>query len=255
MLEMIKHTFDVKDVGFVFITNTQQLKASINHCYGQAVDARRYLDKFIKFRFELSPHSDRSFNAPVLAAKEHFFELARQKGIVTSQSLNGDNFKNAVEDLIKSLNLSLREVETLILHIQIAQNLSDPKAFDSEQHFGKILLNLVGVALVCFEPDLLRQIKAGIVDAKELGGFLGVERTPNLSHGRIPELADRKPKAFEVLMVILSKDCNRNKEMYMPSAIQLGQWVIYIENFMGHIPHNGEAKIKLLEVESLMSFD
>ena len=43
--------------------------------------------------------------------------------------------------------------------------------------------------------------------------------------------------------------------MYMPSAIQLGQWVIYIENFMGHIPHNGEAKIKLLEVESLMSFD
>ena len=255
MLEMIKHTFDVKDVSFVLITNTQQLKASINHCYGQAVDARRYLDKFIKFRFELSPHSDRSFNAPVLAAKEHFFELARQKGIVTSQSLNGDNFKNAVEDLIKSLNLSLREVETLILHIQIAQNLSDPKAFDSEQHFGKILLNLVGVALVCFEPDLLRQIKAGIVDAKELGGFLGVERTPNLSHGRIPELADRKPKAFEVLMVILSKDCNRNKEMYMPSVMQLGEWVIYIEGFMGHVPHDGEAKIKLLEVDSLMSFD
>lgn len=255
MLEMIKHTFDVKDVSFVLITNTQQLKASINHCYGQAVDARRYLDKFIKFRFELSPHSDRSFNAPILAAKRHFFELARQKGIVTTQKLSGEHFENAVEDLIKSLNLSLREVETLILHIEIAQNLSDSKAFDSQQHFGTILLNLVGVALVCFEPDLLREIKEGIFDAKELGKFLGVAKTPNLSHGRISELANRKPKAFEVLMVILSKDYNKNKEIYTPSVMQSGEWVIYIESFMGHLPHDGEAKIKLLEIESLMSFD
>ncbi|MBJ6977682.1 P-loop NTPase fold protein, partial [Vibrio cholerae] len=34
MLETIKHTFDVEGVQFVLITNTNQLKASINHCYG-----------------------------------------------------------------------------------------------------------------------------------------------------------------------------------------------------------------------------
>jgi predicted KAP-like P-loop ATPase len=39
MLEIIKHTFDVEGVSFVLITNTQQLKASVNHCYGHAVDA------------------------------------------------------------------------------------------------------------------------------------------------------------------------------------------------------------------------
>ncbi|TMP83510.1 P-loop NTPase fold protein, partial [Pseudoalteromonas sp. S983] len=52
MLEIIKHTFDVEGVGFVLITNTKQLKASINHCYGHAVDAQRYLDKFVKFTIE-----------------------------------------------------------------------------------------------------------------------------------------------------------------------------------------------------------
>jgi len=54
MLEIMKHTFDVEDVNFVLVTNTQQLKASINHCYGSSVDAQRYLDKFLKFSFKLS---------------------------------------------------------------------------------------------------------------------------------------------------------------------------------------------------------
>ena len=255
MIELIKHTFDVKNVSFVLITNTQQLKASINHCYGQAVDAQRYLDKFIKFRFELSPHSDRNFRTPVLAAKKYFFELARQKGIVTTQKLSGENFENAVEDLIKSLNLSLREVETLILHIEIAENISEFQIFGNQQFFGTILLNLIGIALVCFEPNLLRQIKEGIVDANELGRFLSVEKIPILSHGRIPELDNRRPKALEIIMVILSNDCNRNKDAYFLSDTQLDEWETYIEGFMGCIPYTGEAKLKLLEIESLMSFN
>ncbi|QZA80128.1 KAP family P-loop NTPase fold protein [Deefgea piscis] len=40
MLEIIKHIFDIDGVQFVLITNTQQLKAAINHCYGNEVDAQ-----------------------------------------------------------------------------------------------------------------------------------------------------------------------------------------------------------------------
>lgn len=53
MLEIIKHTFNVKGVQFVLVTNTQQLRSSINHCYGETVDAQRYLDKFLKYSFSL----------------------------------------------------------------------------------------------------------------------------------------------------------------------------------------------------------
>ena len=261
MLEIIKHTFDVKNVSFVLITNTQQLKASINHCYGQAVNAQRYLDKFIKFRFELSPHSVRNFRSPVLAANDHFFALAREKRIITESNLTGPNFKEAVKYLIACKNLSLREIETLVRHMQIAQSLSDSNTFDANQNFGDILLNLISIMMICFQPELLLQIKSGVLDANLLGTFLGIKKIPTLENGYIKQQSSNghsvriSPNPFEVMMVILVKDCNNNTEAYTPTEGQEIEWERYIESFMGHMPHNGETKVKLLEVESLMSFD
>ena len=263
MLEIIKHTFDVEDVSFVLITNTQQLKASIKHCYGQEVDAQRYLDKFIRFRFELSPHSDRNFRSPILASSDHFFKLAKEKGVVTNSNLIGANFKEAINHLIRSKNLSLREIETLIRNMQIAQSLSNSRAFDADQAFGLILLNTISIMMISFQPELLNQIKNGFLDANVLGKFLGIEKTPTLENGYIKQQSPSStghsvrvsPNAFEVLMVILAKDCNYNVEQYKPSEGQQIEWERYIEGFMGHIPHVGEVKVKLMEMESLMSFD
>lgn len=261
MLEIIKHTFDVKNVSFVLITNTQQLKASINHCYGQAVDAQRYLDKFIKFRFELSPHSIRNFRAPVLAASDHFFKLAREKRIMTESNLTGPNFKEAVKHLIACKSLSLREIETLVRHMQIAQSLSDSKKFDANQNFGDILLNLVSIMMICFQPELLLQVKSDVLDASLLGAFLGVKKIPNLENGYIKQQTSNghsvrvSPNPFEVMMVILVEDCNYNTDAYKPTEGQKIEWQRYVESFMGYVPHNGEVRVKLLEVESLMSFD
>ena len=263
MLEIIKHTFDVENVSFVLITNTQQLKASIKHCYGQEVDAQRYLDKFIRFRFELSPHSDRNFRSPILASSDHFFKLAKEKGVVTNSNLIGANFKEAINYLIRSKNLSLREIETLIRNMQIAQSLSNSRAFDTDQAFGLILLNTISIMMISFQPELLNQIKNGFLDANVLGKFLGIEKTPTLENGYIKQQSPSStghsvrvsPNAFEVLMVILSKDCNYNVEQYKPSEGQQIEWERYIEGFMGHIPHVGEVKVKLMEMESLMSFD
>lgn len=53
MLESIKHVFDIDNLQFVLVTNTSQLKATINHTYGVGVDAQRYLDKFIAFKVTL----------------------------------------------------------------------------------------------------------------------------------------------------------------------------------------------------------
>lgn len=254
MLEIIKHTFDVEGVSFVLITNTQQLKASINHCYGQAVDAQRYLDKFIKFRFELSPYSDRNFRRPILAAKQHFFSLAREAGIVSSNNLNGEHFEQAVEDLIRAQNLSLREIETLVRHIQIAQSLSNSEAFNGRQPLGHILLNLIGVMLVSFKPELIRAIRNDdMADASLIGEFLSVKNTPLLSNGRKENR--KKPEIFEVMMVIIAKDCNINATLYLPQVIQEGEWSCYIQGFMGGHIQEGEAIVKIKEIASLMAFD
>lgn len=38
-------------VRFVLVTNTNQIKASINHRYGDSVNAQQYLEKCFKFAF------------------------------------------------------------------------------------------------------------------------------------------------------------------------------------------------------------
>ncbi|MBB1268476.1 P-loop NTPase fold protein [Shewanella sp. SR44-3] len=249
MLEVIKHTFDVKGVSFVLITNTQQLKASVNHCYGHAVDAQRYLDKFIKFRFELSSLSDRNIHSPVIAARKHFFTLAREKKCLPDDCIQNPAFGQAIEYLIQYHSLSLREVETLILHIQIAQSLSNSDRFIDRQYLGYMLLRLIGVMLVCFRPELLSELKKGVVDANLLSEFLGVKDIPVLDGRGIP-------KVWEVIMVILVKDCNKNTEKYNPSKEQEAYWQKYINNsFMGDTPDQNEAINQIIETANLMSFE
>ncbi|MFS1439565.1 P-loop NTPase fold protein [Shewanella sp. 10N.286.48.A6] len=250
MLEIIKHTFDVEGVNFVLITNTQQLKASVNHCYGHAVDAQRYLDKFIKFRFELSSLSDRHLNSPILAAKKHFFTLAQEKKCLPDDCLKNAVFGKAIEHLIQYHSLSLREVETLILHIQIAQTLSNSDRFVERQYIGYTLLRLIGVMLVCYRPELLIELKKGNIDATLLGEFLGVEDIPTL------EQRGNRPDAFEVMMVILAKDCNKNVEKYIPQKEQEEEWDKYIHHgFMGDIPDSHEAINQIIETANIMAFE
>ncbi|WP_298970510.1 P-loop NTPase fold protein [uncultured Psychrobacter sp.] len=255
MLEMIKHTFDVKDVSFVLITNTQQLRASINHCYGQAVDAQRYLDKFIKFRFELSAHSIRDLNYPVLAATDHFFKLARDKECLPNELLGKEHFRKAIEHLVRHQNLSLREIETLILHIQIVQNLSNSETFSGRMYFGYVLLRLIAVILVCYEPTLLNKIKNGIIDADLLGEFLGVKEIPIINLGSLENTEIIRPEPFEVIMVMLAKDCNQNAEKYIPSEDRQDEWNSYISSFMDGLPYNHRAMKIIIETANIMAFE
>lgn len=255
MLEIIKHTFDVEGVSFVLVTNTQQLRASINHCYGQAVDAQRYLDKFIKFRFELSAHSIRDLNYPVLAATDHFFKLARDKECLPNELLGKERFRKAIEHLVRHQNLSLREIETLILHIQIVQNLSNSETFSGRMYFGYVLLRLIAVMLVCYEPTLLNKIKNGIIDADLLGEFLGVKEIPIINLGSLENTEIIRPEPFEVIMVMLAKDCNQNAEKYIPSEDRQGEWNSCISSFMDGLPYNHRAMKIIIETANIMAFE
>ena len=250
MLEIMKHTFDVEGVNFVLITNTQQLKASVNHCYGHAVDAQRYLDKFIKFRFELSSLSDRHLNSPILAARKHFFKLAQEKKCLPDDYLNNVIFGKAIEHLIQYHSLSLREVETLILHIQIAQTLSNSDRFIERQHIGYTFLRLIGVMLVCYRPELLTELRKGNVDASLLGEFLGIEGIPTLERGV------NRPEVFEIIMVIIAKDCNKNADKYTPNTEQKEKWDNYINHgFMGGALDSHEALNQIIETANIMAFE
>lgn len=244
MLEIIKHTFDVTGVNFVLVTNTQQLKASINHCYGQAVDAQRYLDKFIKFRFELSPHSERNTPYPKNASTDYFFQLIKN---INLESLSSE-FYHAAKDLIIVRNLSLREVDTLSTHINICQTLSNNSAFNDHQRPIYSILSLITVALACFKPNLLNKINNSTVEAIEIGEFLGVTKLPELDNGNIKATTDKSAivsHSFTIVMAIISRHLKDTSNNYLITDSQQTQWDRYIsysykiepEEAINHIKH------------------
>lgn len=235
MLEIIKHTFDVKGVQFVLVTNTEQLKASINHCYGSDVDAQRYLDKFIKFRFELSPYSQRNNEYSNSASVDYFFQLMNQLEVINSNHDLHNSFYHASKDLIHVRDLSLREVDTLVSHMKICQILSNSNTFTYDGFGLPVLtiINLITVALACFNPQLLRKLNNNAADAKELGEFLGVKKLRDIENGRIYAVQNKVGSSvshvFEVIMYVISKVIPDETNVFKLTDEQLDEWDSHIK--------------------------
>ncbi len=210
MLEIIKHTFDVEGVQFVLITNTQQLKASINHSYGHTVDAQRYLDKFLKFTFALPDQYIINGHQHYEVSVIHYQNLISQSPVLSSTKLDQDSAFLFVSHVIRTQNLSLREIETLIRHLEIYHTLTGGKSFAENVIFGYKLLRLMGVMLFCFKEELGDSIVKGRADAAQLAAFLGensivpiVENDLNADH-------------HQVVLTMLGQECFLNSGLFTP---------------------------------------
>ncbi|MDO6387194.1 KAP family NTPase [Uliginosibacterium sp. 31-12] len=172
MLENIKHVFDVRGVQFVLVTNTAQLKASINHCYGGAVDAQRYLEKFLRFSFKLSPDSNRSDRRMSLASQHYFDDLLDKSKLL--KEVPRCSWRDGVAaQLISSNDLSLRDVESLVRHLDIYQSLTDRRGFPDNMIPGYRHLRFLGVFLFCFRPDLAYSVTQGRIAGPEITKVIG----------------------------------------------------------------------------------
>ncbi|MCL2916121.1 KAP family NTPase [Shewanella corallii] len=215
MLETIKHTFDVEGVQFVLVTNTEQLKASINHCYGPTIDAQRYLDKFLKFSFTL-PSTIRNYNYETrLASAQHYINQILHSPILKDSGLERDSYLALMERIIEVNKISLREVETFVRHLEIYQMLSDEDPLGNKVWSYK-LLRLLGISLYCFNPELAKETVGNKLDAKRLGEFLLLQgELPALDqNGHYPEYAD-------IILFALSKECKFNVDFYNSSNSEL----------------------------------
>ncbi|MFP2424685.1 KAP family P-loop NTPase fold protein [Enterobacter ludwigii] len=170
VIENIKHVFDTENLNFLLVANISQLKASINHIYGSAVDSDRYLDKFIKFTYSLPVTYKENNYDDNLASISHWKMLCNQS----------DNLKKAeeyssdyVEKFIKLKRLSLREVETLSRYIEIYQVLSKC-GISKEWIYGYCLYRTLAVILYSFDRNLAQGYIENKVDPQQLMNFFGV---------------------------------------------------------------------------------
>jgi len=180
MLENIKHVFDVDNVQFVLVANFDQLKDSINHCYGLGVDAQSYLDKFVKYSFRLSPIFTTNQHNFILAAVAHAKKMILEHEALAVSGLGSEGFQRMIETLIVVNNLSLREAETFVRYIHIYDVLCDKKGFPKGITFGYGLLILLAIYYFCFHPDLCEQIDRGHIDGAQLAQVFGISsHTPH----------------------------------------------------------------------------
>jgi hypothetical protein len=252
MLEIIKHTFDVKGLSFVLITNTQQLKASINHCYGQTVNAQRYLDKFVKFTFTLPSEFLVNGNHKNDVSVAHYSQLIQKSSVLKTTTLDKDADFLFMSHVITVHQLSLREVETLIRYLEIYQTLSGNSALAENTIFGYKLLRLMGVALFCFDTALASSICKGRADAKELANFLGESSIATISEG--PLYAEHP----QVISTILGQECFYNSDMFKPKEGQHeAEWDELIRCYFrpgGFPPRKGQRSEIVIKAIDTLSF-
>ena len=127
ILEVIKHIFDTQNVYFILVTNTKQLRASINHIYGYSLDSQKYLDKFIKYTISLPDTFKNGRYENFKASVIYWLQLAKDS---PNLSLIEKHIGEEVRQLITQTNLSLRETHTFARNLNIFQTLEENRITD-----------------------------------------------------------------------------------------------------------------------------
>ena len=92
LLEQIKHYFDNDKITFVFSTNIKQLQYTIKKYYGEAFEAKRYLDKFFDLTISLNE----------INVIEYFNFV--------NENSRGDRYEYVCKEIVKEYNFTLRDV-------------------------------------------------------------------------------------------------------------------------------------------------
>lgn len=179
MLEVIKHVFNVSEsIKFVLVTNTKQLEASIAHRYGN-LDAKKYLDKFIRFRFELPNFISRSTPIHELEniAQSHFLKLANGSAYLKDSILVDHKMIN---NFIDSFDYSLRDIEKLIKNFEIYQVMTDNKLNNLDGPYSATSLQII-LAIILFtdNPVFCYKLIKDQFSKEQLVEALGLEEIPN----------------------------------------------------------------------------
>ncbi|WMS86707.1 KAP family P-loop NTPase fold protein [Pleionea litopenaei] len=227
ILELIKHTFDLDNVNFILVTNFEQLKASINHSYGQSINANRYLDKFIKFTISLPKYIEDQNRESAAVSSKHFLGLINNSTVLSNSRLNLEGFQYFSNHIFQAHDATLREVETFIRNLEIYQVLNDNRAFTSTTGYGSALLRGLAVAIHTFNPILASSILDDKLDARDLAEFLAISRDILLNS------RESRPEDYEIIYAYLAKDCRFNAHHLLSAQEQQGWNELFLQVFQG----------------------
>jgi len=209
MLEYIKHIFNVNNIQFVLVTNTKQLKSSVNHSYGVSINAQKYLDKFVSYSFALPQIINPQAHNENYVSVVHMQGLLDASTVLKDSKLTEAGVFHLIETLVKVNNLSLREVETFARYLEIYQTITEGGGLRNNLIFGYRLLRVLGVFMFCFHGNKAEILSRGSVDCLFLSGLLGKSSLLDLNNGH----ADIN----DILVALFSSESNMQAEAFETS--------------------------------------
>ena len=107
LLEKVKHFFSVEGIVFVFVMNSKEMCACINHVYGTSFDARQYLHKFVDVECTLPAKRDTHWR------ESHYIVYTRHLLNAYELDKRPDYNENRdfLVDLAEAFDLSLRDMQ------------------------------------------------------------------------------------------------------------------------------------------------
>lgn len=112
MLECIKHLFTAPTCKFILVMNKNSMASSVQHLYGlDGVSSKLYLNKYIKWEFQLPPTTVAGFNK-AHCAYQYFNNMMREAGFL--ETANNQLVQVFMARVVELKEFSLREVEKLV---------------------------------------------------------------------------------------------------------------------------------------------
>ena len=140
LLEKVKHFFSVPGIVFVFVMNSEQICACIEHVYGSSIDARQYLHKFFDVECTL-PTKRGTHRNPSLYN-------VYTKHLIDGYALNDhDDCEAFLVGLAETFDLSLRDMEKVGRAVLVSYT-----ALGDRNNPVSALLYLLTVLKVCDKP-------------------------------------------------------------------------------------------------------
>jgi hypothetical protein len=162
LIEKVKHLFSVKHVVFVLVMHTDQLEESVKCVYGQSIDARTYLQKFINVECKLPKNI---VNISRLAENDY---AKYCKSLCELHGLPIGNWVEALWILSGIFRLSLRDLERCFTNLSLFF-----AATAKNQYRDEYLLALL-VILKVKRPEMFESLKMKRISLDKLWSDLGL---------------------------------------------------------------------------------
>lgn len=119
LLERIKHFFNVQNIIFILGIDKEALSNSIRVIYGEQTDINGYLTRFIDIEYKLNDIRKADYINFIMEKYkfEEVFTNRKKLGFNDSMEYDYYEFKNIVEEYFLVFNLTLRDIEKIIVNI------------------------------------------------------------------------------------------------------------------------------------------